>query len=473
MKTVLKHAWKAGGLSLQAALAARAALRVAPLLVEALHEDATARRAGIVLPTFRLLAAVNFVSAWPMRVADIREAVQSTARLAGYAILAAENSIQSSIVEYREISDVLPLGKVEKIEADARALSLTGNVVDASVHAVMAVLETVDAANGIASPDAAVESAVEAVRTAIRAVDGAHGYPALRASLLGDSDDATGDAAHIADFMKALERDAELLETGKGAGNELAAGLSGRALWPDGMSIWAGRKWVDLKYKLSHDEGWHVWIDWYEARLTGRSSNEALEFARVTIPEEDWEQGPAHVNAIIVKMIEAQPDPLVAALTQSLEEVDAVRQLIDLSQYTSQIRNALPDDTPRALGVTKDMLEATMKTILDRRGVAGLNNFKFPKLTDRCFTELGLKGESAPVSNAERHLRKIASNARRMIEAANELRNCAGTGHGRVVGEELPFTVADANLVASTGMVLAAWLTRRDGGSQVLAKAFS
>jgi len=52
-----------------------------------------------------------------------------------------------------------------------------------------------------------------------------------------------------------------------------------------------------------------------------------------------------------------------------------------------------------------------------------------------------------------------------MIEAANELRNLAGTGHGRVVGEAESVSEADANLVASSGLVLAAWLARHEAGN--------
>ena len=58
--------------------------------------------------------------------------------------------------------------------------------------------------------------------------------------------------------------------------------------------------------------------------------------------------------------------------------------------------------------------------------------------------------------HAERHWRKIASSAQRMIETANELRNRAGTGHVRVVGEEPVVTGADASLVESAGLILAA-----------------
>ena len=91
-----------------------------------------------------------------------------------------------------------------------------------------------------------------------------------------------------------------------------------------------------------------------------------------------------------------------------------------------------------------------------------LEKFDFPMLAKRCFAELGLMTSTAPATKGERHLRKIASSAKTMIETANELRNLAGTGHGRVVGNEEVVTAADASLVASSGLVLAAWLLRHD-----------
>ena len=469
-------------------LAARAALRVAPLLVEALHEDTTARRAAIVLPGFRVLAAANFASAWPTRTAEIRDDARAAAREASGAISETSNDAQLNIVEHQEISECLPFGYIDNIEADARALGVAERAVDASTHAVQAAIDTVDAANGIAGPDAGCEAAIRAAAAAHIAVDAAHGYPGLLDAMEGDFDDAADVATHVAEFWNTVERDAELLETSpapaphdgadhsrvkqvlfqtsKGERNEsaeLVADLSKRTLWLDDMPIWAGRKWADLKDKLPEDEGWRVWIDWYEARLAGRSTNEAQEFARVTIPKEDWEQGPAHVNAIIAKRIEAQPDPLVAALTQSLEEVDTVSPLINLSQYANRIRDALPADPYQAVGATKEMLEATMKTILHKRGHEESGKISFPKLTKLCYSKLGLESHARPATEGEQYLRKIASNAKKMIEAVNELRNRAGTGHGRVVGREPVLTAADASLVACAGMVLATWLARKAG----------
>ena len=57
---------------------------------------------------------------------------------------------------------------------------------------------------------------------------------------------------------------------------------------------------------LDANEGWEVWTNWYDARLAGDAGhppNEALEIARATIPDEIWEQGPAVVNAEIKRLI--------------------------------------------------------------------------------------------------------------------------------------------------------------------------
>jgi hypothetical protein len=156
-----------------------------------------------------------------------------------------------------------------------------------------------------------------------------------------------------------------------------------------------------------------------------------------------------------------EDDSLIEAISYGVAEVDAVANVIDLGQYTRRIQEALPSDPHEAIGHTKDMLEATMRTIMDRRGLAVGKDADFPSLTTRCMTELGLIATSPPASEGERYVRKIASAAKTMIETANEYRNLAGTGHGRVVGKEVDVTSADASLVASSGLILAAWLLRR------------
>jgi hypothetical protein len=130
-----------------------------------------------------------------------------------------------------------------------------------------------------------------------------------------------------------------------------------------------------------------------------------------------------------------EKDPLLEALSHSVEELQDSAKC-DLTQYTARIQRALPSDPKLAIGATKDMLEATMRTILDQRGFPDVDKLDFPALTTKCLTELGLTPTTAPKTPRERHIRKIASAAKNMIEAANELRNEAGTGHGKVVGAE-------------------------------------
>ena len=74
--------------------------------------------------------------------------------------------------------------------------------------------------------------------------------------------------------------------------------------------------------------------------------------------------------------------------------------------------------------------------------------------------ELALLPTTPPGSKAEGYIRKIASTAKTMIEVANELRNHAGTGHGKVAGEISLVSLIDAQLVAAEGFILCAWLLR-------------
>ena len=165
-------------------------------------------------------------------------------------------------------------------------------------------------------------------------------------------------------------------------------------------------------------------------------------------------------NPELLKLWNESSDPMLTALVHSIEDVEAAQIDIDLSQYTTRLTAALPNDPYLVIGVTKDMLEATMRTILHRHGVDKAEKLDFPALISRTLNVLGLQNASAPETQSERLLRKIVSTAKRMLETANDLRNEVGTGHGRVVGDEQEITHADASLVASCGLILAAWLLR-------------
>ncbi len=165
-------------------------------------------------------------------------------------------------------------------------------------------------------------------------------------------------------------------------------------------------------------------------------------------------------DAALLELWKGESDPLIAALSHGVEELQVSMGCVDLSEYSRRIQTALPSDPRLAVGATKEMLEATMRTILHRSGEKDAEKLDFPDLTTRCMNTLGLLPNVPPANKGESYIRKIASTARTMIETANELRNLAGTGHGKIAGAEPTVSVTDAQLVAAQGFILCAWLLR-------------
>ena len=247
------EAWlKAKPAAFACALAARAALRVAPVLGQALQEDTEDRRRALILPGFRALAAANFAGAWPRRMAEIRTAVRSVRREVGDAAAEIGNAARMNAFEAK---DAIPEMQeyVWRLEGDARALGVAESAVDAATHALQAAVDAVDADKGIASPDAVSQSCVAAADAASRAIDGVNGYAEFLAGLEGSAGDGTPAAEHITEFWQAVDWDARFLQSGAGRGGspeESVAGLSQSALWPEGIPVWAGRRWAGFKDEL-------------------------------------------------------------------------------------------------------------------------------------------------------------------------------------------------------------------------------
>ena len=87
-----------------------------------------------------------------------------------------------------------------------------------------------------------------------------------------------------------------------------AHGLTDLPLWPLGAADWAGSAWEGLKRALPGDQGWDVWIDWYEDRLRGRSGGEAHELVFASAPLDLWDEGPAAANLWIRAHLPKDPD---------------------------------------------------------------------------------------------------------------------------------------------------------------------
>ena len=302
-------------------LAARVAFRAAPILGWALHEEEEDRRRSVVLTSFRTLAAASFAGAWPSRAAEIRSIARSSGRDARDSVGSVFNAAQMNAFEAKDgIPEVYEV--VWRLEEDARALGVVASAVEAAVHAVQGAVDAVDAASGVASPNAVFESTIAATIAACNAINGVNGGSELPAWLEEEAGEETPVATHIGEFWEAVEQDAAFLQTGTDTGEEpedLASALSQRPLWPGGIPVWAGRRWADFKDELPDDEGWSVWVDWYEGHLTGRAVEESMEFDRVTIPNEVWKQGPAHLNAILREITTHRRDAVDAETGRDVE----------------------------------------------------------------------------------------------------------------------------------------------------------
>ncbi|MCY3597487.1 MAG: hypothetical protein OXG71_08660 [Rhodospirillales bacterium] len=233
-----------------------------------------------------------------------------------------------SVIEVREAIPEFH-EEVWRYENDARALDIAKRAVYAAVEATQSVVAVIDAAEGIGSSAAVYEAAVSAVQAAHSAIDGIHGETEFFDDLGEDGSEKVV-APHLEEFWNAIALDVEWLESGENAGERsevTVAGLSEKALWLGGVPVWVSRRWADFRDRLPDAEGWQVWIEWYEARLAGRRLDAALETDLLTIPDDEWTQGPTHVNAIIATRIKLRSDPLLAAVARGFEDLEAVRQV--------------------------------------------------------------------------------------------------------------------------------------------------
>jgi TIR domain len=87
-------------------------------------------------------------------------------------------------------------------------------------------------------------------------------------------------------------------------GGVAASIIADSPLWPNDPPGELLSMWQQLKAQLNADkQGWHVWTDWYEARLEGRVREEERELAYVRIDSGLWDQGSAIVNDEIKRLL--------------------------------------------------------------------------------------------------------------------------------------------------------------------------
>ncbi len=263
--------WLAGQDSPAAAvtIAARAALRILPLVASDLEQvDANRREmaGAIVLPVFRATALSTVACAYPSRAFTARFTASAGAASAAAAAT----------------------GAAAKATADAAA------------DAAMAVA-TADTAAASAAADAAAGRAADAVRRQVSDTLIGGAFPGADFNAGADWGEK-----QIARFWRAISEDAALIDQGNAP-----ARIAVRHLWPDGTPDWAAAAWASLKAQLrTLGDDWEVWITWYHARLDGRPTypdaapdkNAEIEIARALIDDPLWDDGPATVSGEIRRL---------------------------------------------------------------------------------------------------------------------------------------------------------------------------
>ena len=227
------------------------------------------------------------------------------------------------------------------------------------------------------------------------------------------------DVATFQDARQAVSPPPLLLSlVGDGGARHAAASLARTPLWPEGMPRTLAAPWNKLKARLIEaDEGWDVWIDWYEARLHGYPEpNEALEVARVLIPDTDWARGPAYVNRVIAELIEkhAPKSPVPPSLPDPLPSPVSF-EIRDGAVHKAPPPTPAPPDERRA--GAESAWTALKELLADlAESSAGQNHPRIGHMLDRCRAAFGDKFQQMDVVMLGVHASRVDQMAQRADE---------------------------------------------------------
>jgi hypothetical protein len=108
-------------------------------------------------------------------------------------------------------------------------------------------------------------------------------------------------------FLLANSADAAFIEAWRGDSSVITK-LVAAPLWSSDFPEWPASRWEQLKSDLVRaNQGWEVWIDWYEDRLAGRPSDPRIDLAKALFSDELWKQGPKAVNIEIRRLMDEAP----------------------------------------------------------------------------------------------------------------------------------------------------------------------
>ncbi len=129
-----------------------------------------------------------------------------------------------------------------------------------------------------------------------------------------------------------------------------------------------------------------------------------------------------------------------------------------LEVYLQRIGQAVSDDPSLAIGTAKELVEATIKTILRAKSVEYEESEDIPKLLKRVQKALALAPEGvADTAKGAETIRRLLNNLGSVVVGVAELRNLYGSGHGRS-GSVKGLTPRHARLVVTAAGAICTFL---------------
>lgn len=308
------------------------------------------------------------------------------------------------------------------------------------------------------SSDAAIRDAAVAF-----AADAADAAAAVVFALAADATAAAAAAAYAAYaavaatnppdrgavIWRAVNRDIAMLADG--------ADLARAELWPDGAPDWANEHWAKLKPWLEARRGghWRFWTGWYEARLRGGAMDAELQRAIALIPDADWKKSPAHVNKIILALVEKHRKPAPKLPPQGpgahfTISADGIVRFAPPEELDAQ-GNHLP-----ILRSLHPDLRELAQSLVEQLGVG---NIPHANLRDRAkaYQEL----IALPLEEIDFH---------RLYAAGLRLDNANAAARGEIAAGELPALSAGAREAAdSLSQMHGTFIVATSAGAQMLA----
>lgn len=146
-----------------------------------------------------------------------------------------------------------------------------------------------------------------------------------------------------------------------------ASAIANSKLWSMGNPEWFNEIWIDARRKLNEIDGvnWKIWTEWYDDRLTGRSTNLAVENRQVLIGDTSfWSSGARVVNSELAKIRELNdeksevpgtPPDLPGPIKFKFE--DGVLRLSPAPVINEEVREKLFGAWLGLVQITDDLLE--------------------------------------------------------------------------------------------------------------------